>query len=225
MSSTNHLMEPIAAVEAPIKGRLGERLLSAGKLNERDLQNALQAQQELGGYLGQVLVQLGVVAETDVAQALAEQLQMRWLRAEEFPDLLPDVPGLLASFLDAQCVCPISLQDGVLEVAMSVPQDPFITKALRLATGLQIKPVLALEADIRKALSEAGQEPEGEEGQDWESDATGGDFVEHLKDLASEAPVIRLVTGIISAPSSCTPPTSTSSPLKPACRCATAWTA
>ena len=89
-------MEPIAAVEAPIKGRLGERLLSAGKLNERDLQNALQAQQELGGYLGQVLVQLGVVAETDVAQALAEQLQMRWLRAEEFPDLLPDVPGLLA---------------------------------------------------------------------------------------------------------------------------------
>ncbi|WP_278542751.1 GspE/PulE family protein, partial [Delftia acidovorans] len=191
-------MEPIAGVEAPIKGRLGERLLSAGKLNERDLQNALQAQQELGGYLGQVLVQLGVVAETDVAQALSEQLHMRWLRAEEFPDLLPDVPGLLASFLDAQCVCPISLQDGVLEVAMSVPQDPFITKALRLATGLQIKPVLALEADIRKALSEAGQEPEGEEGQDWESDATGGDFVEHLKDLASEAPVIRLVTGIIS---------------------------
>ncbi len=198
MSSTNHVMEPIAGVEAPIKGRLGERLLSAGKLNERDLQNALQAQQELGGYLGQVLVQLGVVAETDVAQALSEQLHMRWLRAEEFPDLLPDVPGLLASFLDAQCVCPISLQDGVLEVAMSVPQDPFITKALRLATGLQIKPVLALEADIRKALSEAGQESEGEEGQDWGSDATGGDFVEHLKDLASEAPVIRLVTGIIS---------------------------
>lgn len=188
MSSTNHVMEPIAGVEAPIKGRLGERLLSAGKLNERDLQNALQAQQELGGYLGQVLVQLGVVAETDVAQALSEQLQLRWLRAEEFPDLLPDVPGLLPSFLDAQCVCPIALQDGVLEVAMSVPQDPFISKALRLATGLQIKPVLALEADIRKALSEASQEQAAEEGQDWESEATGGDFVEHLKDLASEAP-------------------------------------
>jgi hypothetical protein len=198
MSSTNHVMEPIAGVEAPIKGRLGERLLSAGKLNERDLQNALQAQQELGGYLGQVLVQLGVVAETDVAQALSEQLHLRWLRAEEFPDLLPEVPGLLPGFLDSQCVCPVSLQDGVLEVAMSVPQDPFISKALRLATGLQIKPVLALEADIRKALSEAVQEPEGEEGQDWESDASGGDFVEHLKDLASEAPVIRLVTGIIS---------------------------
>src|SRR5256885_3937712 len=30
------VMEPIAGVEAPIKGRLGERLLSAGKLNERD---------------------------------------------------------------------------------------------------------------------------------------------------------------------------------------------
>ena len=38
--------------------RLGECLVAAGKLSERDLHNALQAQHELGGLLGQVLAQL-----------------------------------------------------------------------------------------------------------------------------------------------------------------------
>ena len=180
--------------------RLGERLVAAGKLSERDLHNALQAQHELGGLLGQVLVQLGVVAEADVAQALAEQLHLPWLRADDFPDLLPEVPGLQPSFLEAQCVCPIALNEGVLQVAMAVPQDAFVTKALRLATGLQIVPALALEADIRKALAQAQQQDgqdQDDADDDWGGSASGGDFVEHLKDLASEAPVIRLVSSII----------------------------
>lgn len=195
---TTPTLEP-AASSAPAP-RLGERLIAAGKLSERDLHNALQAQHELGGLLGQVLVQLGVVAEADVAQALAEQLNLPWLRADDFPDLLPEVPGLQPGFLDTQCVCPIAVNDGVLQVAMAVPQDAFVIKALRLATGLQIAPVLALEADIRKALAEAQQDEAAEDdaADDWGGSASGGDFVEHLKDLASEAPVIRLVSSIIS---------------------------
>ena len=195
---TTPTLEP-AASSAPAP-RLGERLIAAGKLSERDLHNALQAQHELGGLLGQVLVQLGVVAEADVAQALSEQLNLPWLRADDFPDLLPEVPGLQPGFLDTQCVCPIAVNDGVLQVAMAVPQDAFVIKALRLATGLQIAPVLALEADIRKALAEAQQDEAAEDdaADDWGGSASGGDFVEHLKDLASEAPVIRLVSSIIS---------------------------
>lgn len=195
--SVNHVMEPSLAPAHPATLRLGERLVAAGKLNDRDLQNALQAQKELGGYLGQVLLQLGLVAEADVAQVLAEALQVRWLRGDEFPDVLPAVPGLLPGFLESQCVCPVSLQENVLQVAMAVPQDEFVRKGLRLATGLEIQPVLALESDIRKALTQAAQDPDVEDDDSWGSDFAGGDFVEHLKDLASEAPVIRLVSGII----------------------------
>lgn len=195
---TGSIVEPSLALQPPSAApRLGERLVAAGKLNERDLQNALQAQKELGGYLGQVLLQLGLVAETDVAQALSDALQVRWLRGEDFPEVLPTVPGLLPSFLDSQCVCPVSLQGNVLQVAMAVPQDEFVCKGLRLATGLEIQPVLALESDIRRALAQATQDAEVEEDDSWESDFAGGDFVEHLKDLASEAPVIRLVSNII----------------------------
>ena len=187
-----------SATSMPVP-RLGECLVAAGKLSERDLHNALQAQHELGGLLGQVLAQLGAVAEVDVAQALAEQLHLPWLRAEDFPDLLPEVPGLQSSFLEAQCVYPIALNEGVLQVAMAVPQDAFVTKALRLATGLQIAPALALEADIRKALADAQEEQATDDADEngWSGSASGGDFVEHLKYLASEAPVIRLVSSII----------------------------
>ena len=42
---------------APVRQHLGEMLVQAGKLSPRDLERALQAQQEMGNLLGQVLVQ------------------------------------------------------------------------------------------------------------------------------------------------------------------------
>jgi general secretion pathway protein E len=54
---------------------------------------------------------------------------------------------------------------------------------------------IALESDIVRALSAGDPEPESEQLFGFETDS--GDFVEHLKDMASEAPVIRLVNQII----------------------------
>ena len=45
---------------------------AAGKLTPRDLERALQAQEEMGSLLGKVLVQLGLVSELDVVTTLAE---------------------------------------------------------------------------------------------------------------------------------------------------------
>lgn len=78
---------------------------------------------------------------------------------------------------------------------MLVPQEPFLLKALGLATGLSMRPYLALEADIERALAEPVAQDAAPDGADDGLD--GAEFVEHLKDLASEAPVIRLVNAII----------------------------
>lgn len=176
--------------------RLGELLVQAGKLGARDLDRALAAQQEMGSLLGRVLVRLGLVSEVDVAQALSAQLGIELVTAAEFPEVLPEVEGLLRAFLNANAVCPLRVLNDVLHVAMAVPQDAFIAKALRLATGLPVVMYLALDSDIEKALSEPLAENTNAEDGDF-GDADGGDFVEHLKDLASEAPVIRLVGSII----------------------------
>ena len=182
----------------PRRQRLGELLVAAGKLSARDLERALVAQEEMGSMLGRVMVQLGLVSEVDVAQMLSRQLGVALVAGTDFPDLLPDVEGLLPSFLQANTVYPLRVEDGVLHVAMTVPQDAFVAKALRLATGMPIAAHLALESDIEKALAEpAPDAPDAADG-GFGDGADGGDFVEHLKDLASEAPVIRLVGNIIS---------------------------
>ncbi|MBN9625532.1 MAG: type II secretion system protein GspE [Acidovorax sp. SCN 65-28] len=195
MTTNTHLAEPTGEVTGP-RPRLGELLVQAGKLSSRDLDRALSAQQEMGGMLGRVLVRLGLVSDGDVAGVLARQLGVPLVQADGFPDLMPEVEGLLPEFLQAHAIYPLRLENGVLHVAMSVPQDAFVVKALHLATGQKIQPHLALESDIERALVEPVEETE--DADDGFGDGLdGGDFVEHLKDLASEAPVIRLVNTII----------------------------
>ncbi|WP_345060805.1 type II secretion system ATPase GspE [Acidovorax lacteus] len=194
MSQTEILISPVS--DASGRPRLGEILVSLGKLSPRDLDRALSAQQEMGGLLGQVLSRLGLVSEVDVVQALARQLDVPWVTADQLPAVVPEVPGLLPEFLRAHAICPLRVDDTGLAVAMAHPQDAFVLKALRLSAGMPVRPCIALESDIEKALTTPAEAVE-EEGDDWGGEGDGSDFVEHLKDLASEAPVIRMVSAII----------------------------
>ena len=178
----------------------GELLVRSGKLSARDLERALAAQREMGGALDVVLVSLGLVSEQDAAHALAEHLALPFLAADAYPATFAEPGGLLPEFLKAHHVLPLRAEDGVLHVAMRAPQDAFVLKALRLTTGMQPQPVVSLGSEIDKALQryldEAEQTDDGD-GAAAEAEGDAGDFVEHLRDLASEAPVIRLVNNII----------------------------
>jgi general secretion pathway protein E len=177
---------------------LGDLLVRAGKLSSRDLERALAAQEAMGGALSRVLVQLGLVSELDVARTQADSFELPFVAGDEFPDVTPEVQGLLPEFLQTHGVYPLRLEGQVLDVALTQPDDAFVLKALRLSTGLHVRPHVALESDIQKALAQwlnPTPERDAQDGFAGESDA--GDFVEHLKDLASEAPVIRLVTALI----------------------------
>ena len=197
------LIEPTGELLAEAgaqRPRLGDLLVQAGKLSARDLERALSAQQEMGSMIGRVLVQLGLVSDADVAQALSQQLGIPLVTAPGFPELMPEVEGLLPAFLQANSLYPLRLDGNELHMAMAVPQDAFVLKALRLVTGCTIRPHLALESDIEKALAEPeddASDDTGDTDDGFGDGADGGDFVEHLKDLASEAPVIRFVNTII----------------------------
>ena len=176
----------------------GERLVAAGKLPARDLERALAAQREMGGSLDAVLVSLGLVSELDAAQALAEHLQLPFVPGEGFPEPLPDIDGLQPEFLQSHQVLPLGVDGHDLVVAMRAPQDAFVVKALHLSTGLQVRPSVALASDIDKALRRQQDEAEAQTPDQGAAEAgDAGDFVEHLRDLASEAPVIRLVNSLI----------------------------
>ena len=191
--------EQTVSSDPPQRPMLGELLIADGKLGARDLERALSAQAEMGGMLGTVLVRLGVVSDLDVARVLSRQLGIPLRTADSFSADLPLPEGVSPDFLTAHRVLPLSETDGVLTVACVEPQNPFIAKALSLATGLQVRVAIGLETEIEAALKnllEAPPEEDDELGRSSDFDE-GGDFIEHLKDLASEAPVIRLVNHIV----------------------------
>lgn len=181
--------------------KLGEMLVASGKLGQRDLDRALVAQSEMGGLLGQVLVRLGLVSEADLMIALSQQLDMPMLIVDQVPESAVDVSGLSWDFLRANHILPLALDEssGVLDVAMSVPNDPFLIKGVSLASGYLIRSVLATESEISSQLqrlfASAGR---AEDSTELSADAMPDDeFVEHLRDLATEAPVIRLVNKLV----------------------------
>ena len=197
--STLLVAEPPSTEVAEQRALLGQRLVAEGKLSARDLDRALAAQRETGGLIGRVLVRLGLVTELDVAQALAAQTGLPLMLADAFPTVLPVVKQVAPTFFRTHRILPLDVRDETLHVVMATPQDRFALQALRLATGLQISAAIGIESEIDAAMARALEE-EGEETADADqADAvSASDFVEHLRDLASEAPVIRLVNVLIS---------------------------
>ena len=179
--------------------RLGEILLERGKLDPANLDRALKLQEgESREKIGVILLRLGMVSGRDLADALAEQLDLPLAAAADFPELPLMEERLSAKFLrDAQAV-PLREDDEELALAIADPTDSFVLSAVQMAAGKRVRPFIAAPNEIDAALERlygGGKSSMGQivdtiqtrdEEQDW------GD-VEHLKDLASEAPVIRLV--------------------------------
>jgi general secretion pathway protein E len=181
--------------------KLGEFLVDSGKITHRDVERALVARAEMGGLFGQILVKLGLVSEVDVAQALSQLLQIPLVATSEYPEEPVTIAGLSLDFMLGNMVVPISSTRESATFAAVVPQDPFVRKALGLALDRPLTICLGLESEILAALKKYSRpENEGDietEEASFDAYADDREFIEHLKDLASEAPIIRLVNQII----------------------------
>jgi general secretion pathway protein E len=179
--------------------KLGELLVEQAKISERDVERTLLAQAEMGELFGQVLVKLGLVSEQDVALALSEQLDIPLQLGADFPEEPIQLDGVAQDFLVNNGVVPVAVTEAEVTFVATVPQDPFLAKALSMALDKPVSIALGLESDINKAIQGylQGDEDEEESLNDHFSGQSDDEFIEHLKDLASEAPVIRLVNQII----------------------------
>jgi len=175
-----------------------EILLHEGKLTPSQLERAQRMQDESGSTLASLLVQLGFVAERDLARSLANALGLPLAEGRQ----LIGLPGLQDSisldFLARSQAIPVAEDDTGVDVAMADPEDSFTLQALTLALGKPVRPQVATGSDIQAALQQLrGAEAEPLDSADHNTEANLDD-VEHLRDLASEAPVIRLVNQLIS---------------------------
>jgi general secretion pathway protein E len=179
---------------------LGEMLRDRGLLSDDDLQNALALQRERRDKLGRILIDLGYIAEREVVRVLSEQLKTP-LYTGEYPAVPIEPAKLPYRFLRASRVLPVHVEEGVLSIVAADPLDTDTLTALQVRTGHSIRLFMAAESEIQSELEKlyGGDEASAQESIEALTDFGGDDEnIEHLRDLASEVPVIRMVNLIIS---------------------------
>src|SRR5262249_3938152 len=176
-----------------------------GRIGADDLRKVKRLQQERGERLERLLLDLGFVSEEDLLPLLSVHLGIEAVHRKDFPSVPVPLGNLNLKFLKHAKALPLAQNNGTLVVAMADPGDYYTRQGLQLATGLEIEPRLARERDVLEALEAAYGSGAGEDGASPEPAAADievfGDDEEDvnpLRDLASEAPVIRFVNLLIS---------------------------
>ena len=180
--------------------RLGEILIERKLITEEDLERALELQKERGDKIGKTLVDMGFIAMRDVLAALSAQLDVPLVSIDRPPFVSTETETLSPRFLRQFRCLPMSREDHTITLAMADPLDVETIAAVRHCTGLNISTVLAPEQEIVDAIDKYYGESAARAEADFEFQAGEmSEDLEHLRDMASEAPVIRLVNAIIAS--------------------------
>ena len=172
-------------------------MLATNRLKPADLKRAEAYRDQNGGDLVTLLVRLGLVSERDVAEAESQLLELPLVRSTEFPETAPEFPGISVRFLKQNLLLPVVETENELTVVMANPRDEFSAQALSMASGKKIVRQVGIASEVENGIEKLLGGGRSAMGQIVER-LGGGDEaeledIEHLRDLASEAPVIRLV--------------------------------
>jgi len=197
---TDNSMEPFGS--GHLDERLCDFLVEHGRLKETDLVRARRLHEESSeGNLIPLLTRLGLVSERDMGEALAELLKLPLLSAKECPEAPPPNVQMSVRFLKQYHVVPIGEDDNNVTLLMADPAETYPRQAVELASGKGVEVKVGFRSEIddlieryygsgRSAMGTIVENLTDEQGR-------GEDDIEHLRDLASEAPVIRLVNLVI----------------------------
>ena len=196
----------------PQTRRLGDLLVAEGLITDTQLKQALGDQKGKTDKLGSILVKLAFITEEQLIGFLSRQYGIPSItleRVEIDADTIRLVPTAIALKYE---VLPVKRIGGTLTLAMADPTNVFALDDIAFMTNLQILPVVAPQAAIRKGIekyyeaptssmsdmlseitAEAGNVEVVEGGED---ESAKVDIFE-LKESSEEAPVVKLVNMVL----------------------------
>jgi general secretion pathway protein E len=195
---------PATAEAVPAEGLaralddLAALLVEQGHCDARGVERGRRVAQETGQRFDAVLMQLGLVTERGLAQAFSSLLGLPVAGADRYPrePILPD--RLAPRFLRQARALPLAQDGGTLVLAVVDPLDAFTPTAVAAATGSPVRLEVALPIELEAALERLYPAVQAEEGAAAAATEPMEEDAERLRDLASEAPVIRLVNQMVS---------------------------
>jgi len=183
--------------------QLMQLLVTQNRLRESDLARLtrIQDEQDVSDSLPSLAVKLGMVSEGYMAEGLAEILEIPLASSGDYPDIAPTENQVSLNFMKDNLAIPLSENDEKIDLAMAHPQDHFVTEAFSMAYQKTAKIWVGIPSEIEEAIERLYGGGKSQMSQIVDLVAAGQESteedIEHLKDQASEAPVIRLVNLVI----------------------------
>jgi hypothetical protein len=135
-----------------LKAKIGQLLIERKLLTNEQLQAALEAQKENGGYISQHLISMGFVSAENVAECLADQYGFAYLPLANYeidPEILKIIPFKL---VDIYSLLPVEKIEDTLNVVMADPLNEGVIDMLRQVTGCKIQVLISTYTDIKHAI-------------------------------------------------------------------------
>ena len=190
-----------------IHDQIASYLIEKGLIQKEDLEKVLPPNQptEEGLSIEERLISSGLLTEEKFRSAIEEFFGVPFATKEDFPQEPVLINTLSIQFMKESKFIPARLVDKELTVILSNPLDFYTIDAIRLATHCDIRVLAGQQTEILQAIERsygAGATSMEKIIEDMDSipehQAEDEENVDHLRDMASEGPVIRLVNLIIS---------------------------
>jgi general secretion pathway protein E len=178
----------------------GEFLIAEKIIDYVVLERAVSAARKTGERLDRVLTKLGMVPEVNLAAALSKFLSLTLAGPSDVPleRILPEF--IEADFVRRNRILPLALEEGALSVGVTDPFNTEPIQALAYLTSLTLKIRVFAPGDFDRAFDALYAVRANETDSSSLNGAEASELdVQRLRDIASEAPVIRLVNQIITS--------------------------
>ncbi|TGY42161.1 type II/IV secretion system protein [Clostridium sartagoforme] len=132
------------------KKRLGDILVTAGKITLYQLQNALKTQKVIGKKLGTVLIESGIVTEEDIIEAIEEQTGIERVDLNNLTFDKRAIKIVPQSLCNKYNLIAFGFEEDKIKVALEDPLNIFAIDDVYISTGLKVKTYIAPKGDIYK---------------------------------------------------------------------------
>ncbi|WMJ22103.1 GspE/PulE family protein [Paludicola sp. MB14-C6] len=184
---------------------IGQILINDGVITKEQLSRALEIQQTSGGKkLGDILINLHYITQKDFMKAFSKKLMIDFVDLSQIAIDVNTAKILGEKKSQSQNVIAYKLENNVLSVATDNPLNFYQFDDIQLATGYDVKPVLATTQDIKEGIEKTFQSEETKEVlaslNAKEVVTTIDELDEEIVDLGEKidsAPVVRLANKII----------------------------
>lgn len=185
------------------KKKIGDLLVEAELITEEQLQDALNIQKKTGGRLGRILIDCNFVNETQILEVLEFQLGIPFIDLNTVT-ITPEVQKIIPyQLIKRHNVVPVKLELKLLYVAMEDPLNFVTIEDLRMATNLEIAPVISFKNAITNTINKLyGNETSDKALKELQKETGGlpdtGSTAQESQSLeVDSAPIVRLVNSMI----------------------------